>query len=276
MKLLNLLFICSAIIYFSNGAFASDKHPKTSAFPEMIKIPSGQLKMFTCPVGTDICPEHSFVKRDVKISSFEISKTEVTMSQWDDCVNDGGCRNELSTWAHKNRPIHPPCVAGAVCQYPYDEGWGRSNRPVINVSWDDVQKYILWINKKTGKNYRLPTFEEWEYVAVAGSSTKYYWGNAIGTNNTNCNGCGSQWDGKQTAPVASFKPNQFGVYDMLGNVSEWVSTCLPLRKRGSQECRSYIYRGGAWSYNAERADPKSFDSFYSTLRAPYIGFRLAR
>jgi formylglycine-generating enzyme required for sulfatase activity len=109
---------------------------------------------------------------------------------------------------------------------PSDQGWGRGYRPVINVSWDDAKAYVAWLAKKTDKFwYRLLTEAEYEYAARAGTTTAYPWGSAIGKNNANCDGCGSQWDGKQTAPVGSFAANGFGLYDMVGNVSAWTEDC---------------------------------------------------
>jgi formylglycine-generating enzyme required for sulfatase activity len=97
--------------------------------------------------------------------------------------------------------------------------------PAIYVSWDDAKAYVAWLSRMTGKTYRLLTGAEWECAARAGTKTAYYWGNEIGKNNANCDGCGSQWDNKQTAPVGSFKSNAFGLYDMAGNVWQWVEDC---------------------------------------------------
>jgi formylglycine-generating enzyme required for sulfatase activity len=104
----------------------------------------------------------------------------------------------------------------------YDQGWGRGLQPVVNVTWNDVIAYCTWLSKQTGRTYRLPTEAEWEYAARAGSQTAYWWGNEIGQGNANCHGGGTQWDNKQAAPVGSFRPNPFGLYDTVGNVWEWV------------------------------------------------------
>ena len=98
-----------------------------------------------------------------------------------------------------------------------DSNFGRGRQPVINVSWDDVQLYVAWLSKMTGKTYRLLSEAEWEYAARAGTQTAYSWGNEIGENNANCNGCGSPWDNRLLADVGSFAPNAFGLYGMLGN-----------------------------------------------------------
>jgi formylglycine-generating enzyme required for sulfatase activity len=247
--------------------------------PKMKPIPAGKLHTLTCPPDMDMCPEHAYIEREVTVPAFEMAATEVTFAEWDACIQDKGCVNEKSDWAFMNRPVHAPCVEGEVCQHPHDQGWGRGQRPVINVSWDDVQQYIKWLNAKTGSNYRLPTSEEWEYAALAGATTTFDWGNNLGKNRANCDGCGSKWDNRQTAPVGSFKPNRFGLHDMVGNVSEWVSSCFPTRVRKgevSHTCMAYLIRGSAWSFVAKAADPRGYNSGPSTLRDRFLGFRLAR
>ena len=158
----------------------------------------------------------------VTVSAFRLGKYEVTVGQFRRFV----------------------AAMGGGGNSPYDRGWGRGNRPVINVNWDDIQGYIDWLNAKTGVTFRLPTEAEWEYAARAGSTTQYSWGNSIGSNRANCDGCGSRWDNKQTAPVGSFSPNAWGLYDMHGNVWEWVEDCWnkTLQER-SVRC-SYLEAGG--------------------------------
>ena len=120
----------------------------------------------------------------------------------------------------------------------------------------DAQQYVAWISKLTGKPYRLLSEAEWEYAARAGTQTAYSWGDEIGKGNANCNGCGSQWDGRQTAPVGSFAPNAFGLYDMHGNVWEWVEDCYHDNYDGAPtdgsawtavgDCTYRVVRGGSW------------------------------
>jgi len=174
-----------------------------------------------------------------------MGKYEVTFAQWDACVSAGGCKHR-----------------------PDDAGWGRGNRPVINVLWDDVQEYVTWLNRTTGQRYRLPTEAEWEYAARGGTTTDYYWGNEIGRNNTNCDGCGSQWDGKQTAPVGSFGANPYGLHDMLGNVLEWTSGCW------EADCIERVLRGGSWSYSPEGLRVSNRGWRRTVSRFSSIGFRL--
>ncbi|MCY4211603.1 MAG: SUMF1/EgtB/PvdO family nonheme iron enzyme [Gammaproteobacteria bacterium] len=197
---------------------------------EMVSIPAGTFRMgdLSGAGDNDELPVHS-----VTVLAFKLSKYEVTFDQWDTCVMDGGC-NDYS---------------------PDDEDWGRGNRPVINVSWDDVQSFIDWLNARTGGNYRLPTEAEWEYAARAGTTTEYSWGDDIGSNRANCDNddCGDSYD--YTAPVGSFPANPWGLHDMHGNVWEWVQDCSNNNYEGaptdgnawtSGDCSLRVIRGGSW------------------------------
>jgi len=167
---------------------------------------------------------------------------------------------------------------------PDDSGWGRGNRPVINVSWQDAKAYAAWLSQQTGQTYRLPTEAEWEYAARAGTSTAYWWGNELGKNHANGGG-GSEWDNKQTAPVGSFPANPWGLRDTAGNVWEWVENCYHDNYQGApadgsawagdKDCNRGV-RGGSW-FN----DPRSLRSALRNGGGPVgasdlLGFRLAR
>ena len=91
---------------------------------------------------------------------------------------------------------------------------GRGRQPANNVTWDDARYYAAWLSRMTGKPYRLLSEAEFEYAARAGTQTAYPWGDEIGENNANCDGCGSLWDGRQPSPVGSFAANRFGLHDM--------------------------------------------------------------
>jgi formylglycine-generating enzyme required for sulfatase activity len=186
----------------------------------------------------------------------------MTFDEWDACAADGGCNGYK----------------------PADQGWERGRRPVINVSWDDTKTYLVWLSRKTGKPYRLLSEAEFEYAARAGTTTAYYWGDEIGKGNANCR-CGSQWDGKQTAPIGSFAPNAFGLYDMAGNVYQWVQDCYHGDYNGaptggsawtSGDCSLRVLRGGSWSSYLENLRSADRGRNSTDLRDDSVGFRVGR
>jgi formylglycine-generating enzyme required for sulfatase activity/serine/threonine protein kinase len=226
--------------------------------PEMVVIPAGTFRMGDLIGGgnADEKPVHS-----VTVKSFALGKTEVTFAEYDVFASA------------TNRSL------------PKDEGWGRGSRPVIHVNWEDATAYSAWLSKKTGKSYRLPSESEWEYAARAGSTKKYSWGNDIGRNNAVCNGCGSQWDAKQTAPVGSFKANDFGLLDMHGNVFEWTQDCWNGSYAGApsdgsawtrRDCNRRVLRGGSWFYIPGYLRSASRVWFTASTRFNISGFRVAQ
>jgi formylglycine-generating enzyme required for sulfatase activity len=199
--------------------------------PEMVVLPSGSYTMGSPPSERGRWDFESPQHIVTIAKPFAVGKFDVTFDEWAACAAGGGCDG-----------YKPP-----------DQGWGRGRRPVINVTWYDAKAYVTWLVKTTGKTYRLLSESEWEYAARAGTTTAYYWGDNIGTNNANCESCGSQWDNQQTAPVGSFSPNQFGLSDMAGNVDQWLQDCFDATYDGapadgsawiSGDCTVRIVRGG--------------------------------
>ena len=134
--------------------------------------------------------------------------------------------------------------------------------PVEKVNWEEAKEFC----KRVGK--RLPTPEEWEKAARGGSASKYYWGNELGKNRANCDGCGSKFDGRKTAPVGSFPANKFGLYDMVGNVWEWVDK--------SHERKYKYLRGGSWMDDSSFVMPEGSYFVLPKNRSGDIGFRCVR
>nr|VFJ92322.1 MAG: Formylglycine-generating enzyme, required for sulfatase activity, contains SUMF1/FGE domain [Candidatus Kentron sp. LFY] len=174
-------------------------------------------------------------------------------------------------------------------QKPSDEAWGRGRYPVINISWYDARDYCAWLSKKTGARYRLPSEAEWEYAARAGTNTNYWWGDEFRRNFANCVGCESLWDDKQTAPVGSFAPNPFGLFDTAGNVCEWTADCwhgdyrgapvdgCPWEKREDPgDCEWRVTRGGSWISGIWYLRSANRYWFSSDSANFNVGFRLAR
>jgi formylglycine-generating enzyme required for sulfatase activity len=138
----------------------------------------------------------------------------------------------------------------------------------------------------TGKEYRLLTEAEWEYAARAGAHTRYSWGDDPGMDNANCDGCGSRWDVRQTAPVGSFKPNALGLYDMHGNVWEWVEDSWHENYDGAPTDGSAwlrggdpsfrVVRGGSWRNESELVRAAVRVKRHTNVRFDTLGFRVAR
>jgi formylglycine-generating enzyme required for sulfatase activity len=190
---------------------------------------------------------------------------------------------------------------------PKDEGWGRGNRPVINVSWKDATAYTKWLSAQTGKRYRLPTEAEWEHAARAGTESRYWWGNTFEHNHANCSinllmilarlnstfaGPGailerrrSSFESGKTTPVGSFDANPFGLHDTAGNVYEWVQDCWHKSYFGaptdgsawkSGYCSGRVVRGGSWG-NGPGFVRSTYRNWYTQdTRSHDLGFRLAQ
>jgi formylglycine-generating enzyme required for sulfatase activity len=233
--------------------------------PEMVNIPAGTFTI-GCKEDRDNveggCSDDEKPAHEVSITAFQLAATDVTFDQWD------------------------ACEAAKACPHAKDEGWGRGNRPVINVSWNDAKTYLQWLSKESGKDYRLPSEAEWEYAARARTATAYPWGSSIGKNKANCDGCGSQWDNKQTSPVGSFAANPFGLYDMSGNVWQWVEDCYvnsytdaPSDGSAREGCganASRVLRGGSWSNFPQWLRSATRNNVSPAYRYSLVGFRAAR
>jgi formylglycine-generating enzyme required for sulfatase activity/serine/threonine protein kinase len=204
---------------------------------------------------------------------FAVGVFEITMKQWDGCVADGGCSER-----------------------PPDNGWGRDNRPVIMVSWNDAQEFVNWINRKTGQSYRLPSESEWEYFARAGEEGEWIgggpesaclYGNIAGAET------GLRWEHPdcsdqavlETLPVGSLKPNAFGIYDVIGNVAEWTLDCMNLSYLdapadgngwGRGICSSRMTRGGSWFTGTREIRLPARFNLKTGDRNDFTGFRLVR
>lgn len=227
--------------------------------PVMVGIPAGKFVMGS--------PAHEEGRFDaegpqhvVSIKAFALAKYPVTSKQFLLFLSSTNyqpqpCNTLLGMRWHNDGGGHA---------YPPEEveppKW-----PAVCLDWHDAQAYIDWLNArakaahpdiKSGKGpYRLPTEAEWEYAARGGTTTSRWWGNEIGSNNANCNGCGSAYDDHVLADVDSFKPNPFGLYGVLGNAWEWTQDCwhpsyvgAPTDGRAwmSGDCSKHVIRGGSW------------------------------
>ena len=247
--------------------------------PEMVVIPAGRFRM-GC-LSSQNCRRNEKPVRDVVLGQiFGLSIYEVTFEQWRVCAAAGACE----------------------AFRPSDNQYGGLDRPVNDISWSQAQSYVSWLSRETRKTYRLPTEAEWEYAARAGSETEYSWGNDIGRDHAMWWGGGlyaeewrnfNAWSGPgwkdvlhyRTAPVGYFDPNAFGLYDMHGNVWEWVEDCWNGSYKGapsdgsawtSGNCSKRVMRGGNWGNDSRhlRSANRTWEDTWARGRSG--GFRVAR
>ncbi|NQV56483.1 MAG: SUMF1/EgtB/PvdO family nonheme iron enzyme [Rhodospirillales bacterium] len=230
--------------------------------PAMVIVPAGSFIMGSPDTEKGRHPsEIEGPQHRVTVAKpFAVGQFEVTFRSWDACIAAGGCT-----------------------QKPQDRGWGRGNRPVIYVSWFDIQKYVRWLSNLSGQQYRLPSEAEWEYFARAGSKTRYWWGDNIGVDKAICLGCGQRFNGSITAPTGSLAQNPFGLYDVHGNVYEWVQDCWNGTYAGAHsdgtawvngDCSLRVLRGGAWGKEAENLRSARRIKDPPSLRSGKRGFRV--
>ena len=230
--------------------------------PEMVVMPAGKFLMGS-PEDEKGRSDDEGPQHEVAIHrNFAVSRFVVTFDQWDACVHHGGCT-----------------LPGAGAS-----SWGRGKQPAINVSWDDAQQYVSWLSALTGQPYRLLTEAEWEYVARAGTATAYSFGDdpvMLGDY-----GWYSGNSGSRAHPVGEKKPNAFGLYDMHGNVWQWVEDCYREDYKGAPEngsawkedadCSSRVVRGGSWGSNPDILRSASRFGNPSVGRYFTLGFRVGR
>jgi formylglycine-generating enzyme required for sulfatase activity len=242
--------------------------------PEMVVVPSGSFMMGS--QRSD--PERDFDEEQVRVTiakPFAVGKYAVTFDEWDACVADGGCGGYK----------------------PSDEGWGRGRRPVINVSWDEAQKYVSWISRKTGKPYRLLSEAEREYVTRAGTTTTFWWGSSITPEQANYDGSADPnhtsslikgLDRRKTLPVNSFAQNPWGLYQVHGNVWDWTQDCWNSSNSGNPgdgsartggdlvDCSRRVVRGGYWSSAPRDLRAANRVGNAAAARTYGVSFRVAR
>lgn len=241
-----------------HGPVAGERFRDCEECPELVVVPAGSYMMGSLESEAGRDDDESPRHRVTIAEPFAVGVYEVTFAEWDACVSSGGCGGYR---------------AG-------DEGWGRGNRPVVNVSWNHAKVYLEWLSRKTEKEYRLLSESEWEYVARAGTKTAYHFGTRISLGQANYD----RWNGK-TVPAGSYPPNAFGLHDVHGNVSEWVEDCWNTSYQGALadgsawttgNCSKRVQRGGSSS-----SKPKTLRSAFrhksaSGARYVNVGFRIAR
>lgn len=225
--------------------------------PALISVPGGVFTMGSNTSDPSEKPAHK-----VSIDApFAIGKYEITLAQWNACVEAGGCP-----------------APGAAAK-------GAPNTPVRDVSWDDAQKYVKWLSKTSGKAYRLPTEAEWEFAARGGTSTRFWWGEKMQTGKADCKDCGPPWTQEGPLAVGSFAANPYGLHDVNGSVWEWVQDCWHSSYKGAPAdghawetpgCRERVIRGGSWREGASYMPSTTRFKYAASVRDGQNGFRVAR
>jgi len=226
--------------------------------PVMVGIPAGAFTMGSAARETghfdNEGPQHA-----VNVRAFAIGKFDVTNEQFLRFLQETG---------------YKPAPCNSILDFgwkPAENGFARPptevappNWPAVCVAWKDAQAYIAWLNTKAkaahpgaSGTYRLPTEAEWEYAARGGTATARWWGDELGSNNANCNGCGSTADARVLTDVDAFAANPFGLYGVLGNAWQWTTDCWHPDYRGAPhdggawtsggDCTRHVLRGGSWT-----------------------------
>ena len=279
------------LLMFSPSLAADESRPgdsfrDCSQCPELVAVPPGNYLM-----GTDGGTKRERPAHRVTIeSAFAIGTYEVTFNEWEFCMEEGGCKVMISRPApFGKREVSfaqwKACRTDDQCQiHPGDHKWGRGRRPVMNINFHDAEDYVRWLSRKTGHTYRLPTEAEWEYAARGGTSTVYSWGDEVGTDNANCRTCAPTISHK-TFPVGSYRPNPFGLFDVHGNVWEWVQDCWHPSHEGapangsarlSDTCGHRTTRSGSWYYVSTNVRSTYRARFIPRAFSYGIGLRVLR
>ena len=270
--------------------------------PDMVIVPAGRFVMGATPgeeerTGlSDQFRNRSQPLRTVNVRRFSAGKFEVTRGEYRAFAEATGHRGEgCFVWGGSDFRMEP-------AKSWREPGFAQDDtHPVTCVSWEDASAYAAWLSRRTGRKYRLPTEAEWEYAARAGTTTTRYWGDDANRSCEYSNGAdrstaarvpgASGWgvadcDDRHpyTAPVGSFRPNAFGLHDMLGNVEEWTQDCWQGDYRGAPidgsaatagDCSLRAVRGGAWD-DAPVGVPAAYRvGSPVTIRVHRRGFRVA-
>ena len=224
--------------------------------PWMIRIPAGGFMMGQGAREPELMPAHH-----VDIRTFALGQAPVTVAEW------------------------KACMAAKACSFLPRMRVAEDRTPVHNLSWEDVGQYMAWLSKTTGHPYRLPSEAEWEYAARGGTTTRYWWGDSVGMFLANCTDCGGAQDMYGPLPVDTLQPNPFGLYDMLGGVSEWTADCWFPNYRGAPAdatprqakiCDKRVLRGGSFRAAHDEITVTYRGNYDAPVRYLVNGFRVAR
>ena len=224
--------------------------------PSMSPIAAGTFTMGQGAKDPEASPAHR-----VAIRAFALARDPVTIADWKACVADGGCKSM-------------PRIATA-----------EPRVPIHNVSWDDATQFIAWLSRVSGQTYRLPSEAEWEYAARGGTTSRYWWGEGVGTSLANCSDCGGAQNPRAPMAVDLYKPNPFGLVGMLGGVAQWTADCwfpnyqgapADSTARDAKGCDKRVLRGGSFRSGHDDITVVARNNYDQSVRYQLNGFRVAR
>ena len=293
--MLSIYSVAMCLNMFGTGAVAAgsfvagDRFRDCPVCPEMIVVPAGDFVMASPHHEVGRSPQEGPPRQDSVREKFAMALYELKISEWKSCASEGAC------------------VSGGHIQSEGNSefGWREWKRthPLVGISWSESKEYAAWLASKTGFEYRLPTEAEWVHAARSGTSTARFLNDIEDAvcefaNLDGSSGCVDGYEG--IAPVGSYQANAFGLYDMIGNVAEWVEDCWhegyewaptdgsartpslttekpePLALGPVGDCNQRVYRGGHWKSGLDEARSVSRAGLGKGDRSDYIGFRIVR
>jgi formylglycine-generating enzyme len=263
--------------------------------PEMVVIYSGRFDMGS-PESEDGRNDDEGPVHSVSVAAFAIGKTEITRVQFAEFVKQSGYTTGEQCWTLESGHYGEHKGSWQEPGFPQND-----RHPVTCINWNDAKAYAVWLSRKTGKKYRLPTEAEWEYAARGNTKTSRYWGDnpdkacryANGADNTaQAKIAGARsWsihdctDGyAYTSPAGRFRPNAFGLYDMLGNVWDWTEDNYHDNYQDAPAVSSAwlgggtkrVLRGGSWNNSPSNVRAAIRYGNNPEIRFSTFGFRVAR
>ncbi|WP_299768637.1 bifunctional serine/threonine-protein kinase/formylglycine-generating enzyme family protein [uncultured Pseudoteredinibacter sp.] len=244
---------------YQQGETFTDTLNEYSSAPEMVVVPSGSFSM-----GSKLDSNSLPIRQVIIDKSFAVSRYEISFADYQVYLDDKKVTQSA----------------------PNDQGWGKGNRPIINISWQEAVDYTQWLSEKTGRKYRLLSEAEWEYVARANHAGSYWWpqnSRRMANCRRGCNSDFAKLFGTQTSPLGYYPANPFGIYDTAGNVSEWVLDCHTDHYLGAKAnaeprlipaCTERTVRGGSHGDSIEKISSHSRQGVDMETRSNKIGFRI--
>jgi len=295
LSLLSMAGLAGTLILINPASAQTGEDPPICAdrpgeAPEMVIIPAGRFLMGS-PEDEPQRDDDEGPRRWVTVQPFALARCEVTVADFRRFVAETGYETDAEREGGCAGLISGEVVEDASISWR-SPGWPqREQHPVTCISWNDAQAYLAWLSVRTGQQYRLPSEAEWEYAARAGSTTRFHTGDCITTDQANFDGnfpaedCPEGQYREETIEVGSFAPNDFGLYDMHGNVWEWVADCWNdsyerAPDDGSAwrtgDCGRAVLRGGSWSLNGRFLRSAARSGLTRAFRGYFTGFRPAR